>query len=110
MPVTERRPSSSSPIDLVHLATQTCGDRALERNVLAMLARQIRLAETQLRLLPSRDRAILAHGLKGTARNVGAFALADAAARLEDGPSNELALTKLIDHMTATRKFASELC
>ncbi|EAU40766.1 hypothetical protein FP2506_03529 [Fulvimarina pelagi HTCC2506] len=103
------RPSASSPIDLVHLATQTCGDRDLERSILAMLARQIGTAEERLRVLSLTDRVHLAHALKGTARNVGAFALADAAAELETGPSSEAALSRLIDHMNATRRFAAEL-
>lgn len=103
------RPSASSPIDLVHLATQTCGDRELERSILAMLARQIKNAEARLRALSLADRAMLAHALKGTALNVGAFALADAAAHLETGPANEAALSRLIDHMNVTRRFAADL-
>ncbi|MER0239023.1 Hpt domain-containing protein [Fulvimarina sp. MAC8] len=103
------RPSAASPIDLVHLATQTCGDRELERSILAMLARQIGSAEARLRALSLTERATLAHALKGTARNVGAFALADAAAQFETGPSNEAALSRLIDHMNMTRRFAAEL-
>ncbi len=103
------RPSAASPIDLVHLATQTCGDRDLERSILAMLARQIGSAEARLRALSLKERAMLAHTLKGTARNVGAFALADAAAHFETGQSCEAALSRLIEHMTMTRRFASEL-
>ncbi|WP_147307882.1 Hpt domain-containing protein [Fulvimarina endophytica] len=102
-------PSSGRPIDLVHLARQTCGDRALERSVLSMLARQIEAAETELRRLPASERAPLVHGLKGTARNVGAFTLADAAADLEAGPASGERFDALIAAMVATRLYAAAL-
>jgi HPt (histidine-containing phosphotransfer) domain-containing protein len=70
------------PIDLAHLARMSLGDAALEREVLSLfLAQSAKLIEA-LSTLP-RDGRELAHKLKGSARAIGAFAVADAAARLE---------------------------
>ena len=70
------------PIDIVHLRRMTLGDAALEREVLTMFSVQAsRLAGT-LAAMPA-DAPALAHTLKGSARAIGAFAVADAANRLE---------------------------
>ena len=70
------------PIDFEHLERMTLGDARLEQEVLAMFSAQsARLVET-LAAMPS-DAGALAHTLKGSARAIGAFAVADAAARLE---------------------------
>jgi HPt (histidine-containing phosphotransfer) domain-containing protein len=67
----------SRPIDLVHLARQTGGDKALETEVLALFARQARQAVAQLgALLEASSRAELAHKLAGAAKGVGAFEVA----------------------------------
>ncbi|HXY57881.1 MAG TPA: Hpt domain-containing protein [Methylocystis sp.] len=74
-------------IDLVHLSRQTLGDAALESELLRLFDHQaagfmVRLrAETQPH--EGAKCADLAHMLKGSARAVGAFALADAAERVE---------------------------
>lgn len=85
-----------APIDIAHLKRMTLGDAGLEREVLAMFARQaVRLIEAMERL-PA-DAAELVHTLDGSARAVGAFQVADAAeavdAALRDGgePSEALA-------------------
>ncbi len=70
------------PIDIAHLRRMTLGDTALEREVLTMFSMQAsRLAEA-LAAMPA-DAPALAHTLKGSARAIGAFAVADAAAHLE---------------------------
>lgn len=70
------------PIDIAHLRRMTLGDAALEREVLTMFSMQAsRLAEA-LAAMPT-DALALAHTLKGSARAIGAFAVADAAADLE---------------------------
>jgi HPt (histidine-containing phosphotransfer) domain-containing protein len=83
------------PIDIEHLRRMTLGDASLEREVLAMFSAQaIRLTDT-LTALPS-DTGALAHTLKGSARAIGAFGVADAARGLEaaiqsgDNPSEAL--------------------
>ena len=86
------------PIDLSHLERMTLGDAGLEHEVLAMFSAQsAQLLET-LSGLPA-EAAALAHTLKGSARAIGAFAVAEAASRLEaalaDGGSPEEALVEL---------------
>ncbi len=70
------------PIDIAHLGRMTLGDAALEREVLAMFSAQsVRLVEA-LAASPT-DAAALAHTLKGSARAIGAFQVAEAAECLE---------------------------
>jgi HPt (histidine-containing phosphotransfer) domain-containing protein len=94
------------PIDIEHLQRMTLGDASLEREVLAMFSAQaIKLIGT-LATLPS-DAGALAHTLKGSARAIGAFGVADAAGHLEaaiqngDDPSE--ALTVLNDAVAQAR-------
>lgn len=82
-------PSGGRSVDLVHLARQTFGDRALEEEILAMFRGQILSIKSRLRDATADDRKTIAHGLKGSARSVGAFSLADAAAVLELTPAND---------------------
>jgi HPt (histidine-containing phosphotransfer) domain-containing protein len=94
------------PIDLEHLRRMTLGDAGLEREVLAMFAAQAVSLIGTLAALPP-EAGALAHTLKGSARAIGAFAVADAAARLEaamqkgDDPAG--ALAGLIDAVTEAR-------
>jgi HPt (histidine-containing phosphotransfer) domain-containing protein len=70
------------PIDFEHLKRMTLGDAGLEQEVLAMFASQSAKLIGELATLPA-DTPALAHTLKGSARAIGAFGVADAAARLE---------------------------
>src|SRR3981081_1402058 len=70
------------PIDFQHLKRMTLGDAGLEQEVLAMFAAQSASLVGTLSTMPANAPA-LAHTLKGSARAIGAFAVADAAARLE---------------------------
>ena len=84
------------PIDVEHLKRMTLGDAGLEQEVLAMFAAQSAKLIGTLAGRPL-DAGALAHTLKGSARAIGAFGVADAAARLEavlgsgDDPSDVLA-------------------
>jgi len=71
-----------SPLDLDHLSRMTLGDAELEQEVLAMFAEQAVRLVAAMAALPAETGA-LAHKLKGSARGIGAFAVADAAASLE---------------------------
>jgi HPt (histidine-containing phosphotransfer) domain-containing protein len=84
------------PIDIGHLNRMTLGDANLEREVLAMFSAQaVRLMGTVANL--AADTNALAHTLKGSARAIGAFRVADAAEALEaaarkgDDPAESLA-------------------
>jgi HPt (histidine-containing phosphotransfer) domain-containing protein len=94
------------PIDIEHLQRMTMGDSGLEREVLAMFSGQaVRLAETLARM-PA-DAAALAHTLKGSARAIGAFAVAEASDRLEtlirSGGDPSEALAELNDALAQAR-------
>ena len=70
------------PIDFEHLSRMTLGDAGLEQEVLAMFVAQSTTLVSTLAAMPV-DASALAHTLKGSARAIGAFSVADAAARLE---------------------------
>lgn len=69
-------------IDLEHLRRMTLGDAGLEREVLAMFSVQSVSLIGALGTMPP-DAGALTHTLKGSARAIGAFGVAEVAARLE---------------------------
>ncbi len=94
------------PIDFAHLKRMTLGDAGLEQEVLAMFAAQSASLLGTLATMPV-DAPALAHTLKGSARAIGAFAVADAAARLEavmsGGADPADQLTELADAVALAR-------
>jgi HPt (histidine-containing phosphotransfer) domain-containing protein len=72
----------ASAVDLDHLKRMTLGDVALEREVLQMFLKQTSSLLVELADAPTQTGA-LSHKLKGSARAIGAFRLADQAAALE---------------------------
>jgi len=70
------------PIDFEHLQRMTLGDADIEQEVLTMFLAQTARLMHMLAAIPA-DASALAHTLKGSARAIGAFAVADAAAGLE---------------------------
>lgn len=77
------------PVDLVHLARQTGGDRALEEEVLQMFLRQAQNLKRDLANGGTPEaRRRLAHALNGTARAVGAFQVASIAHEIENNPGD----------------------
>ena len=94
------------PIDLEHLNRSSLGNAALEREVLGLFADQAARLLGELLTLPA-DAPALAHMLKGSARAIGAFGVADAAAALElairDGTSPTPALADLDAAVTSAR-------
>jgi len=79
------------PIDLTHLFQMTLGDHGLEREVLALFDRQMDMLVARLRSVDPSCAAAIAHTLKGSARGVGAWPVARAAAAVEAAPAAELA-------------------
>ena len=71
------------PIDLVHLARTTLGDRGLEREVLQLFDRQSALLIARLRNAGPDGVAMIAHTMKGSARGIGAWRVARAAEAVE---------------------------
>jgi HPt (histidine-containing phosphotransfer) domain-containing protein len=80
----------SRPVDLVHLARQTMGNRDLEAEVLRMFVRQAPRQLAALRAAqPGAGRGDAAHSLKGSARAIGAWGVAEAAEAIEQVPAAE---------------------
>jgi HPt (histidine-containing phosphotransfer) domain-containing protein len=70
-------------IDLGHLSRMTLGDRGLEREVLALFDRQSELLLPRVRAGTPAVIAAAAHTLKGSARGIGAWRVANAAQSVE---------------------------
>lgn len=97
----------ASPIDREHLAKYTLGDKAVEEEVLQLFASQ---ALQQFEKLKSADTEKswreAAHTIKGSARGVGAWKVAEQAEALEKldeqaiPGGNEAELSKLEKHIT----------
>ncbi len=83
-------PALSDVIDTAHLARYTMGDVKLERELLGMFDAQLEelMAALEAARGNGREWKLAAHTLKGAARAVGAFPLAETALALEkEGPS-----------------------
>ena len=97
------------PIDFDHLRRMTLGDPAIEQEVLAMFSAQTANLLEQLAALPA-DSSVLAHTLKGSARAIGAFGVADAAARLETAIARGFDVTAVLaDLGEAIREARAEI-
>jgi HPt (histidine-containing phosphotransfer) domain-containing protein len=75
--------STACALDLDHLRRMTLDDQALEREVLGMFLKQAGRLVDAFAETPA-EASALAHTLKGSARAIGAFRLADSAAAVED--------------------------
>lgn len=76
--------SASRPVDLVHLARHTLGNHDLEREVLELFVRQSAHYLTRIRSAETvTERRAAAHTIKGSARGIGAWHVADAAEAAE---------------------------
>jgi HPt (histidine-containing phosphotransfer) domain-containing protein len=84
------------PIDLSHLSKQTLGDRELEREVLGMFVEQAQAVRRQIGGAAVKERLFLAHSLKGSARGVGAFAIAECTCAIENSPTDRLVVKRLV--------------
>jgi HPt (histidine-containing phosphotransfer) domain-containing protein len=75
--------SGERPIDLVHLARMTLGDRGLEREVLQLFDRQAGILIVRMQEAARAGICAAAHTLKGSARGIGAWRVARAAEAVE---------------------------
>ena len=101
----DRRPSldtvrvdrTNRPLDLVHLARQTMGDRGLECEVLRMFERQVNLYFARVRATTdAHEMKMGLHTLKGASLGVGAMALAE----LVRGAEQEFSRDGMVDAET----------
>ncbi|KQZ82010.1 histidine kinase [Mesorhizobium sp. Root157] len=100
---------SRAPIDLDHLHRQTMGDSALGREVLDLFIEQSLSVRDQLAGAAPRQRVLLAHGLKGAARGVGAFAIAECADAIERNPDDPDHVERLASLVEDVRAFVAAL-
>ncbi len=95
------------PIDLVHLARTTLGDRGLEREVLQLFDRQSTLLIARMRTAQPAGMLTLAHTLNGSARGIGAWRVARAAEALELAASNRTdEVGRALDRLSAATEEA----
>jgi HPt (histidine-containing phosphotransfer) domain-containing protein len=75
--------SDERPIDLVHLARMTLGDRGLEREVLQLFVRQAAVLLDRMEAADADTVVMLAHTLRGSAQGLGAWRVAATAEAIE---------------------------
>jgi len=97
------------PVDLVHLSRQTMGDRAVEQQVLALFMHQAQVVRERIAASDEKGRFALAHGLRGAASGIGAFRIADIAAKVEADPGDETHLEALASAIDEVRDFISSI-
>ena len=90
------------PVDLVHLAKYTMGNRDLELEVLTLFTKQSLIYLERLRNAADQQTwKEAAHTLKGSARGIGAWGVADAVASIEHrsdeamGPEKDVMIAEL---------------
>ena len=101
--------SRNRPVDLNHLSRQTMGDRALEQEVLSMFLQQAKHVREKICAAPEAERLSLAHGLKGAARGIGAFRVADIAGEVESDPTSVKHLRRLATAIEDVRDFVAAI-
>lgn len=101
--------SRARPVDLLHLARQTMGDRALETEILLMFSRQVAALTEKLIASRPADRVILAHTLKGSARSVGAVDVARLADVIENDPQDKAAVRQLEEAVREVQEFIAAI-
>lgn len=85
-------------LDLVHLSCHTFGDPDLERDVLRLFLDQAENTARALRASGNAaERGRLYHLVRGSARGVGAFELAEIAHRGETRPQDEIHLAETLE-------------
>lgn len=82
-------------LDFAHLDRQTMGDEVLRKEVLDLFIQQMATARSGLATADTARRREIAHRLCGSARAVGAFALAETASDLEAAPASEHVFVQL---------------
>lgn len=80
-----RERGDNRPVDLVYLSAQTMGDAKLEAEILRMFARQLpNYVELLCTAVDVEEIRKCAHTIKGAARSIGAFQLAEIASIAEE--------------------------
>lgn len=103
-------PSKIRPIDLVHLAKQTMGDKVVEIEVLQMFARQARSCLHEISSGETARVVASAHRLKGAASSVGAFRVSETAEMLEENSGDASAMAAVGAAVIDAENFILRLC
>jgi len=106
--------SVERPIDLVHLARMTLGERSLEREVLELFDSQATVLLARMRRAGAAGVPALAHTLKGSARAIGAVRVAQAAEAIEHATlTDDADLTQVLGEVAVSieeaRAFIADL-
>ncbi len=105
-----RTPSQDRPIDLVHLATQTKGDKVVEIEILQMFARQARGCLQALSAKGNKtDIKAAAQRLRNAAISVGALRVASAADRVDSKGANADTLATVASAVLEAEHFILKL-
>lgn len=100
----------SRPIDLVHLAKQSLGDRGLEAEILKLFSSQSHLYFDRLANSKTDDqRKMAAHTILGSARGIGAWHVAHEAEKVEWATTNSVDLGELKETLRACRTYIAEI-
>ena len=103
-----RNSGREKPLDLVHLSTMTMGDAGLERELLGMFAAQMPGYLEQARDCRGPiEVERLMHTIKGAARGIGAFKLAELAKCFES--SGSITYSELESEIREVETFIAEL-
>src|SRR5271168_2734482 len=102
------------PVDLEHLSRYTGGDTRVNAEILTLFANQstdlLHQLDTALTQSDSKTWRDINHSLKGGARGIGAFQLADTAAEAENkDPAHDAALAARALHDLKSRTLAVTL-
>ena len=103
------RAAVRKPVDLAHLGKQTMEDRDLQSEVLKLFIHAAEMFVFQLDGADDDRRRSLAHKLKGSARSIGAFALADHAEKLEEQPADAAVLKNVRDEIVRVEDFIASI-
>lgn len=92
---------SDPAVDLAHLSRMTLGEAGLKREVLTLFDQQADMLLARMASEAPRVVGALAHTLAGSARGIGAWKVAEAAAAVERAASapGAIALTGVMDHL-----------
>lgn len=100
------------PVDLVHLAKYTMGNRELEHEVLSLFSKQSLIYLERLRNAADQQTwKEAAHTLKGSARGIGAWHVAEVVADLEqqDGADKDRIVEDLCNCVEEANEFIENL-
>jgi hypothetical protein len=98
-----------SPIDRTHLKQMTLGDNVLAREVLTLFDRQAAVMIERMRDADGAGQAAMAHALKGSARGIGAWQVAEAAALFDRAPTDAPGAAALTALAAAVAQARSEI-